>query len=185
VPRPRQQPVGDLIRRLRERRGLSLRGLASAAAFSPSFLSQVENGHVSPSIDSMGRITAALGLTLGEFFTTVADGKHGLVVRRAARTEVPGGWSHATVESLSPHRRGRMCEPVLVTLAPGGRSGRHAATPAREEFAYVVEGEVDLTLGPETVRLAAGDAVTILRGEHRRWANAADQPAVILIVAVP
>jgi transcriptional regulator with XRE-family HTH domain len=182
--RLKQQAIGELVRRLREQRGLSLRGMAGATNFSPSFISQVENGLVSPSIDSMGRIASALGFTLGEFFASVGAGEGGLVVRVADRVEMPSAWSKATIEGLSPMSRGRLTEPLLITLQPGGRSGKHPSAPPREEFAYVIQGEVDLTLGPDTFRLCAGDAVTILRGELRRWVNPAHAPATVLIVAV-
>jgi hypothetical protein len=36
----------------------------------------------------------------------------------------------------------------LITLEPGGRSAKHPVAHAREEFGYVLAGEVALTLGP-------------------------------------
>jgi transcriptional regulator with XRE-family HTH domain len=54
--------IGAAVRRLREVRGLTLRAVADQAGFSASFLSQVENEQASPSISSMERIAAALGL---------------------------------------------------------------------------------------------------------------------------
>jgi transcriptional regulator with XRE-family HTH domain len=184
VPHLKQQAVGELVRRLREQRGLSLRALAAATNFSPSFISQLENGQVSPSIDSMGRIANTLGVTLGDFFASLGSVEGGLVVRATDRVQLQSLWSNATVEALSPMRRGRLTEPLLITLEPGGRSGKHPAAHAREEFAFVIEGEVDLTLGPDTFHLRAGDAVTILRGELRRWANGGRVPARVVVVAV-
>lgn len=184
VPRLKQQAIGDLVRRLREQRGLSLRKLASATDFSPSFISQLENGLVSPSLDSMARIASTLGVTLGEFFASLGSAEGGLVVRTAERVLLPSLWSQATLEALSPMTRGRLTEPMLITLAPGGRSGKHPAAQPREEFAFVIDGEVDLTLGPDTLKLNAGDSVTILRGELRRWANGGQVPARILVVSV-
>jgi transcriptional regulator with XRE-family HTH domain len=184
VPRLKQQAVGELVRRLREQRGLSLRALAAATDFSPSFISQLENGLVSPSIDSMERIATTLKVTLGEFFASLGSAEGGLVVRVADRVELPSAWSHATVQALSSMSRGRLTEPLLITLEPGGRSGKHPAAHAREEFAFVLEGEVDLTLGPDSFHLGAGDSVTILRGELRRWANLGSSVTRILLVAV-
>jgi transcriptional regulator with XRE-family HTH domain len=90
--RLKQQAVGDQVRGLRERRGLTLRALAAATDFSPSVISQLENGLVSPSISS------------------------------------------------------------------------------REEFAFVLEGAVDLTLGPDT---------------FRRWVNPGAGAARVLVVGAP
>ena len=182
--RLKQQAVGELVRRLREQRGLSLRALASATDFSPSFISQLENGQVSPSIGSMERIAATLGVTLGEFFAALGSNEGGIVVRVADRVELPSVWSSATLEALSPMSRGRLVEPLLITLQPGGRSGKHPTAQPREEFAFVLEGQVELTLGPDAMTLNPGDSVTILRGELRRWSNNGTALARILVVAV-
>jgi quercetin dioxygenase-like cupin family protein len=183
VLRLKQQAVGALVRRLREQRGLSLRSLASATDFSPSFISQLENGVVSPSIASMERIANILGVTLGEFFASLGKSESGVVVRAGERMELPSGWSQATLEALSPMNRGRLMEPLLMTVEPGGRSGKHPTAKSREEFAIVLEGEVELTLGPDTFHLKVGDAVTLLRGELRRWRNEGSKRVRILTVS--
>jgi transcriptional regulator with XRE-family HTH domain len=183
MPRLKQQAVGDLVKRLREERGLSLRAFATATEFSASFISQLENGQVSPSIASMEKIANSLGVSLGEFFAALGTTEAGVIVRRVDRVELPSQWSHATVEALSPMRRGRLMEPILLTLEPGGRSGKHPVGQPREEFAFVLEGEVELTLGPDVHKLAAGDAVSILRRELRRWKNTGNDVARVLVIA--
>jgi transcriptional regulator with XRE-family HTH domain len=181
--RLKQHAVGELVRRLREQRGLSLRGLGAATDFSASFLSQLENGQVSPSISSMERIASALGVTLGEFFSSLGSTEGGVVVRATERTQLQSQWSQATLEALSPMTRGRLIEPLLITLEPGGRSGKHPTAQPREEFAFVLEGRVELTLGPEAYRMDEGDAATLLRGELRRWTNVGTTRARVLVVA--
>jgi mannose-6-phosphate isomerase-like protein (cupin superfamily)/DNA-binding XRE family transcriptional regulator len=183
VVRLKQEAVGEQVRRLREQQGLTLRALATATDFSPSFISQLENGLVSPSIASMQRIVGTLGVSLGDFFASLGSAEGGLVVRAAERLQLPSGWSQATVEALSPMRRNCVLEPLLISLESGGRSGKHPSAARREEFAYVVEGEVELTLGPDSSRLREGDAVTILQGELRRWVNDGKAPARILVIA--
>lgn len=159
--------------------------LARQTGFSPSFVSQLENGRVSPSISSMEKIAAALGATLGEFFAAADGGRGGLVVRAADRQALSSGWSMADIEGLSFARATARLEAILVTLRPGGRSGKHPYPHPREEFAFVVQGEVVLSLGPEEYRLRRGDAATILPGELRLWRNAARVPARIVIVTSP
>jgi transcriptional regulator with XRE-family HTH domain len=143
----KQQITGELVRRLRTQAGMSLRALAAQTGFSPSFMSQVENGQVSPSISSMEKIATALGVTLGDFFAAATEGEGGLIVRVADRQALSSGWSAAEIEALSvPGPRARL-EALLITLRPGGRSGKHPYAHDREEFAFVAQGEVMLTLG--------------------------------------
>lgn len=185
TPLLKQQVVGQHVHRLRVEAGMSLRMLASQTAFSPSFISQLENGQVSPSIGSMERIAAALGVTLGQFFAATGGGEGGLVVRAVDRTALSSGWSRAEVEALSVARPTARLEATLVTLRAGGRSGRHPYPDAREEFALVMQGEVVLTLGPEEHRLRRGDAATILPGELRLWRNEKRAAARFMIIATP
>ena len=179
----KQQIVGKHVRRLRTENGISLRGLASQTGFSPSFMSQVENGQVSPSISSMERIAEALGVTLGEFFAAAAEGEGGLIVRAVDRQGLTSAWSSAEIEALSMPRPAVRLDPVLITLHPGGRSAKHPYAHSREEFAFVLEGRVTLTLGPDRHRLKKGDAATILPQELRLWVNEFARPARILIVS--
>ena len=68
---------------------------------------------------------------------------------------------------------GRRREPVLISLEGGGWSEKHPYAHNSEEFAFVLEGEPTLTLGPEEHLLAPGDAVTIRAQELRRRENRA------------
>jgi XRE family transcriptional regulator, regulator of sulfur utilization len=179
----KQQAVGEHVRQLRERAGLSLRALAARGDFSPSFMSQLERGLVSPSISSMERIATALGSTLGEFFAGVADGEGGLVLRASDRQRIPSSWSHAEIESLTRSSRAGMLEALRIRLEPGGRSGKHPVGRRGGESAYVLQGHPTLALGPERHRLGPGDAVSILNQELRLWVNESPRPAAILVVS--
>lgn len=182
-PLLRQHAVGKSVRRFRLGRGMSVRRLAVLTDFSPSFISQVENGQASPSISSMERIAGVLGVSLGEFFAAASEGEAELIIRPEDRLKMESGWSQGRVEALGPMTGGRQLEPVLITLEPGGRSGKHPYGHPVEEFGLVLEGKVSLTLGPRVHELGPGDAVTIRPDELRLWQNAGTAPARFLIVS--
>jgi XRE family transcriptional regulator, regulator of sulfur utilization len=174
--------LGPAVRRLREARGLSLRALGELTGFSASFLSQVENGQASPSIASMERIAGALGVTLGQFFDGAGRDRRG-VTRAGARPTLQSEWSRGRIESLGPVEEGGRLEPVVVTLEPGGSSGKRPAPGRHEEFTLVLEGTVELTLEDGAQTLGPGDAITIRAGALRRWHNPGAAAARFLIVA--
>lgn len=183
-PALKQRQVGAHVRRLREQARLSVRALAARTDFSPSFISQLENGQVSPSIHSMEKIASTLGVTLGTFFAAVGPGEGGLILRRRDRQPIPSSWSSAEIESLGrpgPHRR---LSPLLISLAPGGRSGKHPVAHSTEEFALVLKGRVHLRVGPDEHVLTRGDSVTLLAGELRLWVNAGRSACQVLIVGL-
>lgn len=180
-PMPTSEPqVGDIVRELRTRQGVSLRTLATRAGFSPSFVSQIERGQASPSIASLERLAHALGVTLGDFFRPAAAA---VVTRAGGRAELTSAWSHAQIEALGPTGPGRAFEPMMITLAPGGQSGSRPYSHGGDEFAIVFEGEVRLTLGEETFQLARGDAATFSAETPHCWENLASKPARIVVVS--
>jgi transcriptional regulator with XRE-family HTH domain len=178
-----QRQVGERIRQLRTGRGLSVRTLAATTGFSPSFISQVEHGQVSPSIASLERIAAALGMTLGGFFTPSAPSPVA-VVRATERQEITSSWSRGTIEALGSVGGQRMLEPLLITLLPAGRSGNRLHAALGEQFAFVCDGEVTLTLSENTYVLRSGDAVSIAAATPHQWENPAASPARVLIISV-
>lgn len=182
-PRLVEISLGEAVRALRERQQISLRALAELTGFSPSFMSQVENGQASPSISSLEKIAAALGVTLGQFFNA-AETHTPAVTRANHRPTIKAEWSKADLEALGGTAAARL-EPVVVTLHPGGSSGRHARSVVNEQFALVLEGEVGLVLGDEPEQmLYTGDAVTIRPGMPRAWRNDSDSPTRILVVTL-
>ena len=182
LPRLVETNLGEAVRRLREGQHMSLRMLAERTGFSPSFMSQVENGQASPSISSLEKIAAALGVTLGQFFNA-AEASAPPIVRAAARPRIKAEWSKADIEALGGGTAARL-EPVVVTLHPGGTSGRHVRAVIHEQFALVLEGTLVLALGDDEQTLHVGDAATIRPGTPRAWRNESDEPARILVVTL-
>jgi transcriptional regulator with XRE-family HTH domain len=61
--------VGQNIRALREVRGLSLREFARLSGIAAPNLSNFENGHVSPRLETLGRVAQVLNVTVAELVT--------------------------------------------------------------------------------------------------------------------
>jgi transcriptional regulator with XRE-family HTH domain len=174
--------LGERIRRLRSDRRLSVRAFAAQTGFSPSFISQLENGQVAPSLGSLHKIAEALGVTLGEFFAATETGDETLIVRSEERRRMDSTWTDAHIEALGSMSQRRNLEPVLAIFGPGGKSGKHPHAQSHEEFAFVVKGSVTLTLADEENTLVPGDAVTLPAHAPRLWENRTPETAEILMV---
>jgi transcriptional regulator with XRE-family HTH domain len=173
--------VGERVRQLRLGQGMSVRNLAAKTGFSPSLISQVEHGQVTPSIGSLERIAMALGVGLGKFFSEPNTHVTGLV-RASARQRLTSTWSPVSIEALGPMDGSGKLESVLMTMAPGGRSGKYPATDSAEKFAFIVEGEVTLTVGGEVHTLGTGDAITFAPADQHQWENSEAGIAQVIIV---
>lgn len=67
--------IGERIRTYRKRRNFSQEELAHRASFSTSYISDIERAEKSPTIESLVRITNALGITLEELFANTQTQK--------------------------------------------------------------------------------------------------------------
>lgn len=182
APDTAEQRIGPELKRLREAAGLSLRTLADRAGFSPSFISQVENAQVSPSIASLEKIAATLNVSLADFFTT-PSAPDVLVVRADERPSFRSTWSRARIDALTPAGKGRSLEAIMVTIEGGGSSGKHATGLPSDQLAVVFSGALSLTVADNLVELDAGDAVLVPHGTPHRWQNAGSAAAQVLLVS--
>jgi transcriptional regulator with XRE-family HTH domain len=183
VETPIEVDLGARIRHLRLARGSTLRQLAAQAGVTESFLSQVERGVASPSIASVQRIARALGQSIAELFA--ADDRAGIVVRAADRRRVVYQGLGAVDEFLTRATDGRL-QVILSTIDPGGGTGDEAYShDSDEEVIIVLEGALDLWVGPEHYRLETGDAVTHSSRIPHRNTNPGPGVARVLFCITP
>lgn len=176
-----EEKLGDSLRRLREHRRVSLRTLADQCGFTAGFLSQIENGQSSPSIASMEKIAAALGVTLSQFFRQ-AESARPTIIRANSRRRIELAWSHGNLQSLGLLCDDAHSQATLMHLEPGGQSGKTPKPAINHEWAFVHSGRVILTLEGMDEQLSLGDSATIPAGTHRRWLNDSDSSTQVLIV---
>ena len=180
---PVEVDLGARIRSLRVARGETLRKLAAQAGVTESFLSQVERGVASPSIASVQRIARALGTSIAELFA--ADDRAGIVVRAADRRRVVYQGLGAVDEFLTRATDGRL-QVIMSAIQPGGGTGDEAYThDSDEEVVVVLEGVLDLWVGPEHYRLESGDAVTHSSRVPHRNTNPGPAVARVLFCITP
>lgn len=156
--------VGEKIKRLREDKAVSLQDLSRRTGLSAAIISQIENHLISPPLGTLVRIAKALDVKPGYFFDHHAE-KSFTIVRKEDRKPVSRFASKAGVqygysyESLGYDMKDRHMEPFLVTLEPTTVSNPKPSSHDGEEFLFVLEGEMEITLGEHSDVLQPGDAV--------------------------
>lgn len=174
--------IGPRLKSARSRRGLSLRALGERTGFSASFLSQVELGQTSPSLASLGRITDALGISLSALLADPQDEGSPVVRRREPGLE--SEWSKANVRALLPAGVEEPMGAVLITLEPGGQSGKTPAATGGHELAYCIRGALELELDGERMALEEGDSAYYATSRQVQWRNVGPEQAELILVSV-
>ncbi len=178
------QALGNDVRGLRKSHGFTLNELALKIGRSVGFVSQVERGISSPSIDDLRSIAAAFDVPTSWFFTTENqnDNELGIIVRADARRALGTRESGIVEELLSPDLGGSY-EMFRSEFRPGAEM-KNEVFRETEEAGYVVRGSLDLWIDGVHFELKAGDS---FRFDHKpyRWKNAGTEPTVIIWVVSP
>ncbi len=73
-------------------------------------------------------------------------------------------------------------EPFIVDIRPGAKDAT-LSTHEGEEFIYVLEGEVELRYGSDSIKLAAGDSVYYDSIVPHRVSSAAPAKVIAVVYA--
>lgn len=172
--------VGPAIRDRRRRLGLTLQVLAERAGLSAPFISQVERGQVVPSIVSLMGIAKALGVDINYFISVP---KQGQIVRRGASPERVDAGIPVEYHRLSGAHEERKMEALLMVVPPG--LGAPTTQREGEGFWYVLEGELEMTIGGERFVLGPGDSAHFDQRHPYTVANPGKTPVRMLWVGTP
>lgn len=182
----RARILGSRLRSLREAKGISLRSLARQLEISPSAVSQIERGLITPSVMRLIGMVEALGAPLcvvlddEPLHDGAAIGFHaGFSVRRAPGTPVDltGG---VIYRRLSPPLPGT--DFFESIYPPGSSSGspdeylEHAGIDA----GTVTAGRVIIESPTERVELHTGDSIAFDAATPHRILNPDDQRAAVV-----
>lgn len=220
-----QEPIvnlGGRLKRLREQKGLSVRGLARELGFSPSFVSQIENGKSQPSVATLYSLSQLLGVSIDELFAS----DDAVAVNEGKVVAAAGGASPVGVAGTEDSRvnRSRLGSPAdawprdqvqarLSVTKPGLRhtlemdsgvvwnrladntgpnfdfieilypphssstTDRRLLQHVGSEFGYLVEGELEVTVGFEVFTLHVGESVGFDSAVPHLFANRTDKVA--------
>jgi transcriptional regulator with XRE-family HTH domain len=159
--------LGNAIRDLRQRHGLTIAEVADRAGISRGMLSKIENAQTATSLDSLHRLAQALGVSLSTLFRNydVPEGSAQLVKSGEGMEVVRRGTKRGHTYHLLAHEQGptKLFEPFLITI-----DSPDATFPVFEhpgtEFLYMLEGRMEYRHGQHTYLLMPGDALSF-RGE--------------------
>jgi len=175
--------IGQKIRHFRREKGLTLNQLGEAAALSSPYLSQLENEKASPSIATLRRIASALNIRIVDFFTDeLIEDPPILPESNWTRLVLPD-WE-AELHQLVHIVGNKRMQPFHTKVPPGGGTRKQYAHPG-EEFGFIVDGELMLTLGDETHRLLQNTAVYFSSLLPHSWRNLSDRPCRLIWVISP
>ena len=157
-----QYAIGAKLRAMRLKKKMGLVELGQHTGLSPALLSKIERGRMVPTLPTLMRIALVFSVGLEHFFTEPSRRPTRAIVRRAERKRFPERLGDAEpayyFESLDFPALERAMNAYYVDFEEPGRVSRIHQHPG-EEFIYVMDGRLLLTIGDEGHVLEAGDAM--------------------------
>lgn len=172
--------IGEKLKELRLRNGLTLEELASRSELTKGFLSQVERDLTSPSISTLEDILEALGTSLSQFFQSEKEEKIVFTQQDFFIAEKDA----YTIEWIIPNAQKNEMEPILMTLHPHEKSMLMESHNG-EEFGYVLKGNITLIRGNKRYRLKAKETFYLDGKTSHYIENTSTSDAKILWITTP
>jgi transcriptional regulator with XRE-family HTH domain len=151
--------IAETVQGARAARELTVSALAERSGVSRAMIAKIERGEAQPTAVLLGRLSAALGMTLSELVAR-AEGSRG----RLARLPDQPTWTDPDTgyvrRAVSP--AGSPLELVEVRLPPGTRVSFAADTYAFiQQLIWVLDGRLHFREGAVAHELGAGDCLQL------------------------
>ena len=173
---------GEKIRDIRLQMGMRLADLAEKAGYSISYLSQLENNKISPSIETLYRLSGVFGRPIGYFFEDF-DNHAAFVVKKNQRRKMLLDDGQSQFELLSSSLQKKTMEALVIRLKRGHTSPEK--THVGEEVGLVVKGTICVTLSGVEHVLEEGDSIYYSATIPHMIKNIGDSEAVLFWVMAP
>lgn len=174
--------IAEQVRRLRSERGLSLDALASRSGVSRSMISLIERGENNPTAVLLDRLAQALDVPLASLFDNPPPAEP--IARRADQTvwrDPASGYLRRSVSPTGPDIRTQIVEvefPPQARVAYDSLPRQHAV----QQQIWLLEGQLQLTVGPTVHRLGPGDCLAMTLDAPIVFHNPGDAPARYVVV---
>lgn len=163
--------IGTILKDLRKERKLTLKKLAEMTDVSISFLSQVERGKSSVTLESLKKIADALKVNPTVFFPDASSNDELAEIRH-----------QFYYKDLTNGIQDAAYAPILVTLQPGENKG-NAFSHSGHEFLFVVEGTLTVVVDGKEMELKEQQSTMFDANLLHYWYNLTDKPVRFLVVS--
>jgi len=174
--------LGQQIKERRRELKMSLRDLGEQVDLSSSFLSQIERDAVSPSLESLRKISKALDVPLFHFL--LEEGAKNIVVRANNRVKLTLPKSNLTYELLTPDLNHQM-ELFIGVFEPGDSINTVPPRQYAEECIYILQGQLEIQIDADVYMLGPGDSIYFESLRLRRMTTIGDQTLRFITVITP
>ncbi|GAB4387876.1 MAG: helix-turn-helix domain-containing protein [Thermodesulfovibrionales bacterium] len=186
ISQPRREAafnIGTRVKALRLKLGMNQKELASRVGLTPSFISQMENNQISPSLNSFIQICNALGVSPDQLWKDLAPPEPvPWLIRREKMLSSVSSQENG-IKGFRIAQNGTASGTVFV-MEPGAVINRHLTSHRGKEIIHVLRGSVTVVVEGREEKLIAGDSVFLRDEQPAEWRNEGGDKAELLVVCL-
>ncbi|WP_417272242.1 cupin domain-containing protein [Celeribacter halophilus] len=175
--------LGQRLRVIRERSGISQRALAKKVGIPNSTISLIEAGKTNPSVGSLRKILDGIPVSLSEFFAFEPEPERQIFYASEELVEI--GKGKVSLKQVGATLFGRAMMLLKETYEPGADTGRVMYGHEGEEGGIVVSGRIEITVGEERKILGPGDAYYFDSRLPHRFRQVGPEPCHLFSACTP
>ena len=148
--------IGEKIRKIRRKNGLTLKNISEKTGISVPMISKIETAQSSPPISTYANIASALEISLGDLIANDVQKPDISIVRSTERPVISRG---PYIGSLLAFKKSKKkMEPFIIDY-PARKKFPVIYQHENEEMIFVIKGAIEFKYGGETMVLKKGDCV--------------------------
>ncbi len=177
--------VGKRIKKLREQKGISIEDLSNLTGFDIARLENIENGKEEPQLGTVMKLSRALDSAVGRLVSGMGTKLYS-ITRKNERKQITRSSSATSKKnvyaymSLAPEVQGRHMEALIVQLEKSEE--KDLSVHSGEEFIFVLDGVVNLTIGTQTYDLEPGDSAYYLSTTSHFITGKTDKATILAVL---
>jgi transcriptional regulator with XRE-family HTH domain len=169
-------PIGQRIRQVREEKKISLERVANETGCAIDYLKRIEAGELIPPVGTMLQISRALQIDSGFF---LKEHESSLRSRIAAYTKRTDNYAY---ETLTPGAENKHLKAFRITIEAGTDFTGVGYQHEGEEFAYVLQGKIEITVGEHINILQPSESLHFNSNIRHKLRNIGDTDAELIVV---
>lgn len=166
--------IGKNLNRVRRERKISLDKTAEITGVSKTMLGQIERGETNPTVTTLWKIANGLRLS----FSSLISGETSSVsiIKKHELNPVIESNGQYKVYPVVPFNVEKQFEVFAITLEPGCEHISEAHNPGVEEYIFVNEGMLQISIGEEVYEVNREDAITFQANNTHVYRNRGNIP---------
>lgn len=170
------RPIGIKIKKIRLEKKLSLDFIVNETGLSMDFIQAVESGEKRPPVGTLLQISRALGVDSGFLLKEQEESAEKRVKAYTKRTD------NYAYTPLTPGAGNKHLKAFRITIEPQKAHEGVGFQHEGEEFSYVLDGQVEITVGDNVNTLGPGDSLHFNSGIKHNLKNTGDTEAELIVV---